>query len=114
MYKVLKDKGNNMSITVENTETKASVMIGKMTLDILSILNKSGYSIGDEASDIHLKDEWSLDVSDETGKLLAEKAFKMTKPIRAKVEQATEPEVKKKSNKQIDAMDVLLGFASYE
>ena len=113
MYRVLKDKGNNMSITVENTETKASVIIGKMTLEILSILNKSGYSIGDEASDIHLKDEWNLEVSDETGKLLAEKAFKMTKPIRKKVEQ-TEPEAKKKSNKQVDAMDVLLGFASYE
>ena len=38
MYKILKDKGNNMNIVLENTETKASIVIGRLTIDILSIL----------------------------------------------------------------------------
>ena len=32
MYRVLKDKGNNMNVTLENMETKASVIIGRGTM----------------------------------------------------------------------------------
>ena len=111
MYKVLKEKGNNMNITLENTETKASIVIGRLTMDILSILEaKEGVHIGDSEGEIQLKDKWDLVVGDETAKELSAKAFRMSKPIRDQRKHKEEP---KKSNKEIDAMDVLLGLANY-
>lgn len=112
MYKVLKEKGNNMNITLENTETKASIVIGRLTMDILSILeSKEGVHFGKDAGEIDLKDEWRLTVNDETAKELSAKAMRMSKPIRD--QRKHKEEQPKKSNKEIDAMDVLLGLANY-
>ena len=111
MYKVLKEKGNNMNIVLENTETKANIVIGRLTMDILSILeSKAGVHFGKDEGEIDLKDEWRLTVNDETAKELSAKAMRMSKPIRDQRKHKDEP---KKSNKEIDAMDVLLGLASY-
>ena len=112
MYKVLKEKGNNMNITLENTETKASIVIGRLTMDILSILeSKEGVHIGDGEGEIQLKDKWDLVVGDETAKELSAKAMRMSKPIRD--QRKHKEEQPKKSNKEIDALDVLLGLANY-
>ena len=112
MYKILKEKGNNMNIVLENTETKASIVIGRLTMDILSILEKEGVHFGDSEGEIQLKDKWDIVIGDETAKELSAKAMRMSKPIRdqRKVKVKEEP---KKSNKEIDAMDVLLGLANY-
>lgn len=111
MYKILKDKGNNMNIVLENTETKASVVIGKLSMDILSILElKEGVHIGD-SEEIHLKDKWDIAIGDETAKELSAKALRMSKPIRD--QRKVKKEEPKKNNKEIDAMDVLLGLANY-
>lgn len=111
MYKVLKEKGNNVAVTLENTETKASIIIGRLTMDILSILeSKEGVHFGDGEGEIQLKDKWDLVVGDETAKELSARAFRMSKPIRDQRKVKEEP---KKSNKEIDAMDVLLGLANY-
>ena len=40
MYKLLKEKGNNLNVILENTETKAQLNLGRITLDVLSILEK--------------------------------------------------------------------------
>ena len=40
MYRINKDKGNNQNITLTNVETKASVIIGKLTMGIMGILEK--------------------------------------------------------------------------
>lgn len=112
MYKILKEKGNNMNIVLENTETKASIVIGRSTIDILSILeSKEGVHIGDSDDEIKLKDKWDITIGDETAKEISTKAMRMSKPtnIRAKARE----ELKKKHNKEIDAMDVLLGLANY-
>lgn len=106
MYKVLKEKGNNMNITLENIETKASIIIGRTTMDILRILDEAGHKIGDDG--IALRDKWELIVDEDTGKELASKAMTMSKPIRD--QRKIKP---KKDNKHIDAMDVLLGLANY-
>lgn len=106
MYKVLKEKGNNMNITLENIETKASIIIGRTTMDILRILDEAGHKIGDDG--IALRDKWELIVDEDTGKELASKAMTMSKPIRD--QRKVKP---KKDNKHIDAMDVLLGLANY-
>lgn len=106
MYKVLKEKGNNSNVVLENVETKASIIIGRLTMDILKILETAGHTIGDDG--INFKDKWELTVNEEIGKELASKAMTMSKPIRdqRKVKPA-------KDNKTIDAMDVLLGLANY-
>lgn len=113
MYRLLKDKGNNMNLILENTETKASIIIGKLTMVILSILEtKEGVRFGKDDGEINLKDEWRLTVKDETAKELSAKAMRMSKPIRDQSKKS-EQVLKKKDNKSIDAMDVLLGLASY-
>ena len=40
MYRINKDKGNNQNITLTNVETKASVIIGKLTMAIMRVLEK--------------------------------------------------------------------------
>lgn len=106
MYRVLKEKGNNSNVMLENIETKASIIIGKITMDLLKILDEAGHKIGDDG--VALRDEWCFEVNEETGKEIASKAMTMSKPIRdqRKVKPA-------KDNKTIDAMDVLLGLANY-
>ena len=118
MYKLLKEKGNNMNLVLENTETKASIVIGRLTIDILSILeSKEGVHIGDSDDEIKLKDKWDMVIKDETAKEISAKAMRMSKPVRMQrkiqEEMKTQEELKKKQNKEIDAMDVLLGLADY-
>lgn len=118
MYKLLKEKGNNMNLVLENTETKASIVIGRSTMDILSILeSKEGVHIGGDEDEIKLKDKWDITIGDETAKEISAKAMRMSKPVRVQrkmqEEMKAQEELKKKQNKEIDAMDVLLGLASY-
>lgn len=110
MYRVLKERGNNAVITLENTETKASIIIGRITMEILAILEKEGISVGDPTTGA-LKDKWEFHISDDTAKELSAKAMRMSKPIRDQRKVKEEPP--KKNNKHVDAMDVLLGLASY-
>lgn len=109
MYRVLKEKGNNSNVMLENMETKASIIIGKITMDLLRILDEAGHKIGDDG--VALRDEWSFEVNEETGKEIASKAMTMSKPIRD--QRKYKVEEPKKDNKHIDAMDVLLGLANY-
>lgn len=109
MYKVIKEAGNNANVTLKNTETNAEVIIGRLSVEIVNKLELAGYTFGDTDGEIKLKDKWELEVSEEIGKDLGRLAMKMTKPIRDQRKKVTP----KKSNKEIDAMDVLLGLASY-
>lgn len=112
MYKLVKEYGNNLNVILENTETKAQLNLGRLTIDILTLLEtKEGLTFGD-GGEFQLKDGWDFTIKDETAKELSEKAMRMSKPIRDQSKKATE-EKKKEANKQIDAMDVLLGLANY-
>ena len=108
MYKVIKEAGNNANVTLKNTETNAEVIIGRLSVEILNKLELEGYTFGDADGEIKLKEKWELKVNEETGKDLGRRAMKMPRPIRDQ-----KKKVQKKSNKEIDAMDVLLGLASY-
>lgn len=111
MYKVLKEKGNHVSITLENTDTKASIIIGRVSMSILSILEeKSGVHFGDTEGALKMRDKWNITITDEVAKELSARAMRMSKPVR---DQRKIQEEQKKSNKEIDAMDVLLGLANY-
>lgn len=107
MYKVLKEKGHFVNVTIENTETKANINIGRASMEILNILDKAGYKVGEDG--INFMDEWNIVVNKETAEDLSKLAMKMKKPIRDQRKKTT----KKEENKKIDAMDVLLGLAQY-
>lgn len=106
MYLVSKEAGNNSNITLINQDTKASVIIGRMTMDILSILEETGQVFTRD----NLKSKWEFEVPEETGRKLASKAFIMKKPVRDQSKKSEQ----KKANKNIDALDVLLGLADYK
>lgn len=106
MYKVTKPKGYNERVTVENTDTKGSIIIGRVSMEMLSILESAGYKTEDDS--IKLTDEWDLEVNKETADKLTKLAMPMKKPTRKFKDKA------KQDNKNIDAMDVLLGLAQYK
>ena len=111
MYRLLKEKGNNLNVILENVNTHAQLNLGRLTIDILTFLErKEGMTFG-EGGTTQLKDAWDFTIKDETAKELSAKAMRMSKPIRDQ-RKHKEEEIKKR-NKEIDAMDVLLGLVSY-
>lgn len=115
MYKVLKPSGHNANITLENTETKASIIIGRMSMKILKVLEGEGYSTSATEKDkqLELTEEWQLHVKEDTAKELSKLAMPMKKPIRDQRKIKSEQQPVETDNRKIDAMDVLLGLASY-
>ena len=116
MYKVLKGRGNIANITVENTDTKARVIIGKPTMSILTILDREGYSPSTSGSKhIELTDEWNFEVSNEAGKLLAKEAFKMKRPPRIKKDTTTSEHKGTDTKKApVDVFDLIFGIKDEE
>ena len=111
MYRLIKECGNNLNVILENIDTRAQLNLGRLTIDILTLLEtKEGMTFG-EGGKTQLKDEWNFSISEETAKELSEKAMRMSKPIRD--QRKHKEEKPKKNNKEIDAMDVLLGLANY-
>ena len=111
MYRLLKEKGNNLNVILENIDTRAQLNLGRLTIDILTLLEtKEGMTFG-EGGTTQLKDDWNFSISEETATELSAKAMRMSKPIRD--QRKHKEEQPKKNNKEIDAMDVLLGLANY-
>ena len=118
MYRISKDKGNNQNITLTNVEAKASVIIGKLTMDIMRILEKEVEFDESKEHTIKLKDKWDFTVSDEAGKELAKMASPIKKPIRAKTSrpstasEQTQP-IQRKTTKSgrevVDVFDLIFG-----
>ena len=108
MYKLVKEYGDNLNVILENTETKAQLNLGRLTIDILTLLEtKEGMTFG-EGGEFQLKDSWDFIIKAETAKELSEKAMRMSKPIRDQRKVKDEP---KKSNKEINELDEQLGIA---
>lgn len=113
-YWVIKEPGSNTTISILKENTGSSIIIGKLTIEMLEILEKEGYVFNKDLADtkgISLKDAWRLNISEETAKVLMLKTFNIKKPIR---DQSKKSEQTAVNNKTIDAMDVLLGLASYK
>ena len=118
MYRINKDKGNNQNITLTNVEAKASVIIGKLTMDIMRVLEKEVEFDESKEHTIKLKDKWDFTVSDEAGKELAKMASPIKKPIRAKTSrpstasEQTQP-IQRKTTKSgrevVDVFDLIFG-----
>lgn len=101
-YKITKEAGVK-NVIVERSD-KVSIMIGKLTLDIYEKLKADGYDVADYTL------EWNFEIREDTAKeLVAMTTMRMKKPIRNQ----RKVDTRKEENKKIDAMDVLLGLASY-
>ena len=116
MYRINKDKGNNQNIMLTNVETKASVIIGKLSMAIMGILEKEVVFDESKEHTIKLKDKWDFTVSDETGKELAKMASPIKKPIRNQSKTAseqTQPVQRKKTKsgrEVVDVFDLIFGI----
>ena len=82
MYRVIKEKGNNVNVFVENTELKKSLNIGRLSMEMIKILEEAGFTFGTGDGEIAMKDEWAMEVNTDTKDKLAKLAMKMSKPIR--------------------------------
>lgn len=120
MYRINKDKGNNQNITLTNVETKASVIIGKLTMSIMGILEKEVEFDETKEDTIKLKDKWDFTISDEAGKELAKMASPIKRPVRTKItsrpstaeSEQTQP-IQRKTTKSgrevVDVFDLIFG-----
>lgn len=111
MYKIIKETGAGANVILMNTETGASLMIGKLSMEIVNKLRDAGYEIGAD-KEITFGDVWNFDITPELAKEFNTMAFKMKRPVRTKAT-PTMTDIKKEANKKIDALDVLLGLAKY-
>lgn len=116
MYRISKDKGHNQNITLTNVEKKTSIIIGKLTMGILSILEKEVKICKDKGDDtgIKIRDAWDFTVSDEAGKALSLMTSPIKKPIRnqSKKSEQTQPiqKTKTKSGREVvDVFDLIFG-----
>lgn len=102
-YKMYKPVGFEANITIENIDTGASIVIGTVGT-IREFIGTSGLDIDKDV----MSDEWDFEITEETAKTLVTKtAMGMNKPMRVKTQKDEQ------SNKKIDAMDVILGLATY-
>ena len=115
MYRINKDKGHNQNITLTNVEKKTSIIIGKLTMGILSILEKEVKICKDKGDDtgIKIRDAWDFAISDEAGKELAKMASPIKKPIRNqskyKSEQTPDRKTTKSGRAVVDVFDLIFG-----
>lgn len=100
MYKVLKSTGNG-NVVVENTDTKASVVIGKLTLDIVNAIKEGGYEVPDYS------EEWNIEVNKECATALTSMAMRMKKPVR---DQSKKDKPKGKIGVEVDAFDLIFNI----
>lgn len=105
MYKVTKPKGFNANVSVENTDTKSSIIIGRLSIDIVNILEKEGIKLPDSYAE-----EWDFEVEKEVTTMLTGLAMKMKKPVRDQSKKPKDlyPNVKTTSP-SVDAFDLIFG-----
>lgn len=116
MYSLIKDKGYHSIVTLVNNDTKDSLLIGKISVRMLSILEEEGTSFTPE----ELREVWNTPISEEAGKKLAKEALSISKPVRTKKEpveevkeEVKEEEVKPVENtdkEPVDALSLIFGI----
>ena len=100
MYRVYKRTGNGV-VAVENTETHAYLVIGRVSPEIVHVLTEAGYY------DLPLiGEEWDMEISSECAKALSLLTMKMKKPIRDQRKKKPE-EIKPSAD--VDIFDLIYG-----
>lgn len=106
-YKLVKSHGYSSPVSLINPEAKTTIILGRFTIPMMELL-KSRDGITLEARDMY--SEMCLSISEETAKELVKLTTPMKKaPRKTKAKEYEQP----KSNREINAMDVLLGLAKY-
>ena len=82
MYRVIKEKGNNVNVFVENTEDKRTLSIGRLSMEMIKILEDAGFTFGTGEGEIAMRDEWTMEVDADTKDKLAKLTMKINKPVR--------------------------------
>ena len=101
MYRVIKPAGFGTNVSVENTETMASVIIGGTTRNVMDILRSAGFT----EEEIDAGNEWNLEIDHDTAKALVALTMTMKKPIRDQRKKPTG-----KVGVDIDAFDLIYGI----
>lgn len=104
MWQVIKSYGYTSNVTLVNEEEGKEIILGVISIKMLDILKENDIDTG------NTKDPWSFEVTKEIAQALAGLVTIAEKPIRAKLDKKAKA---KEVNKNIDAMDVLLGLANY-
>lgn len=106
MYIVTKRIGTDSPVSIENTDTKVSIVIGTMYNKPMIKTILADY-IPDIESYESRNNAWHIEVNKETAEALAKLTIPMKKPIRnQKKQQPTNTEIP-------NALDIMLGLASY-
>ncbi len=106
MYRILKSAGLGANVIIENTETKANIILGRISNEIYNMIKSAGYDPGGPYN------IWNIEVNKDLAISIARLTMKMSKPIRDQSKKAKQEAIRK-TNKEIDAMDVMLGLANY-
>lgn len=107
MYKVTKSKGSGQNVILMNTDTAASINLGRISIKILDIIKEDGYSA--EAGTITMTDEWDLKISSEAKDKLARLAMPMSKPIRDQRKKPKEKTEHKSTSGDVDIFNLIYG-----
>lgn len=111
MYLITKPAGSLSTIALTNKDTGKSIILGRITMQILDIL-KEHAGISTETG-LSFVDEWNIEVTGEVGKLLAHTALVRHKAFKAKKDEpkeevvASEPSEQKKA--PVDLFDLIYG-----
>jgi len=103
MYKVKKEKGHNQTLFLENTETGGTLAVGRMSMDILTIL-KDAKILEDGVS---YTSEIEQDVTPEVAERLKSTTMRTTKVPKTK----TQSDKAKLPKKELDPMALMASFA---
>lgn len=106
MYKVIKPVSCEANVSVENTETLASVVIGRLNLKIMEVLRGAGFT--EDEINTHL--EWNLEIDKDTAMELTAMALSMKKPVRDQRKKPTEDKPTGKVGVEVDAFDLIYGI----
>ena len=103
MYKLVKDVGIISKVTLINTDNNAHHILGDPSL-VISALDTLTPTL--DIKDVAAA--WNFEINKETAKTLVDLLFTIETPGRTR-----KTKTKTKTKTKIDAMDVLLGLASY-
>lgn len=105
MYRLIKARGYDATVSIENMDTKATVIIGIAKIEIINILVEYGYEYP------AFQEEWDMEVNSEAAKKLAALALSMKKPIRDQRKKKEEPTEEKRIGVEVDAFDLIYGIS---
>lgn len=107
MYKVLKAEGSSANVIIENTETKANIMIGKLTRTIIDTIREGKT---DDFTIPEYSSIWNFEVNKETALKLAGLVSTIKKPMRDQRKKPTEDKKEIKITSGVDAFDLIYGI----